>query len=141
VARIIALHGLKTPGEVALHFPDLRTVIVGDALRGDPAGSLRLPPDDKLADPRAAVLSLRRLRARRPRHILVTNGVPIFNSAFEILSSCLEARSDAYVQRINVDDLEFAYGKETRDFDVSRDAPPYNSGWAEIGNLLGATKL
>jgi hypothetical protein len=110
--------------------------LVGDALWGDPAGSLRLP-DDKLSDPPAAVLSLRKLRAHRPRHLLVGHGASIFNTGFETLTECLEARTDAYVQRVNVDELEFAF----MDFGVSRDAPPYNGGWAEIGFLLGATKL
>src|ERR1700748_3339071 len=41
-ARVIALDGLKTAGEFALHLPATRTVIAGDALWGDPVGSLRM---------------------------------------------------------------------------------------------------
>ncbi len=140
-ARVIELRGLKAAGDFALHFGDLEAVVVGDVLWGDPAGSLRLAPEEQFSDPHAALLSLRRLRARRPRHILVANGIPIFNNAFETLSSYVDARSEIYMQRVNVDELEFVYGKEAQDFGVSRDAPPYDGGWAEVGYLLGATKL
>lgn len=140
-ATVIALAGVKTPGEFALHFRDLDTILVGDALWGDPAGSLRLMPDTKLADPPTAVLSLRKLRARRPRHLLVGDGASIFDTAFETLSACLEARTEVYTQRVNVDELLFVHGTQTLDFGVSRDVSPYVGGWAEIGWLLGAEKL
>ncbi len=61
--RIIQLEGLKSPGEIALHLRRHKTAIVGDALWGQPAGTLRLLPDEKLLDPKKAVLSLRKLWA------------------------------------------------------------------------------
>ena len=140
-ARVIALRGLKAPDAYVLHFRDARTVLVGDAIRGDPAGSLQMISDEHLIDARAAVLSVRRLRARRPLHLLVGTGTPIFNYAFDSLTECLEARTDTYAERVNVEELEFAYGSDTNDFDVQRDSEPYVGGWAEIGWLLGATKL
>jgi hypothetical protein len=46
----------KTPGETALWVPQEKggVLILGDALIGKPAGSLRLLPDDKYADPARA---------------------------------------------------------------------------------------
>jgi glyoxylase-like metal-dependent hydrolase (beta-lactamase superfamily II) len=94
-ARVVALEGLKTSGEFALVFPERGTVLVGDALWGDPAGSLRLMPDGKLTDPPRAVLSLRKLCSYRPSHILVGDGACIFGGAARALDACLEARGDA----------------------------------------------
>jgi glyoxylase-like metal-dependent hydrolase (beta-lactamase superfamily II) len=102
--RVLALDGVKTPGEFALHFPALRAVLVGDALWGTPAGALRLMPDEKLADPPRAVLSLRKLAAALPDHLLLGDGACIFGGARRILWATLEARSDAYVNKINRDE-------------------------------------
>ncbi len=132
-ARVIALEGLKTPGEFALHFPKWKTVIVGDALWGDPAGSLRLMPDEKLSDPRRAVLSLRKLRALRPEHLLVGDGACIFGNADRAIWAALEARSDAYVNRMNVDEAVWSKGLEDR--------PPYDAEAFDVDALIGAEKL
>jgi uncharacterized cupin superfamily protein len=132
-ASVIALDGLKTPGEFALHLRNRRTVVVGDALWGAPAGSLRMMDDSKLADPVRAALSLRRLRAVYPRNLLVGDGAPIFGNAFVVLNACLEARDGAHTTRVNFDELRFIVD--------STDPPGYRSEWAEIGFLLGATKL
>src|SRR4029077_19128258 len=40
-ASVIAFAGLKSPGEIALALPAHRAAIVGDALWGDPAGTVR----------------------------------------------------------------------------------------------------
>jgi len=131
-ARAIALDGLKTAGEFALYFPDRQTVIVGDALWGDPAGSLRLLPDDKLRDPMLAANSLCRLRAVAPRHLLVGDGMPIFGRAYEALNACLEARLGADANVVNIDRLQFR----------ARIGPAnYRAGDAEVGFRLGAEKL
>ncbi|HTV72268.1 MAG TPA: cupin domain-containing protein [Candidatus Acidoferrales bacterium] len=132
-ARILALDGLKTAGEFALWFGDRRTIVVGDALWGDPAGSVRLMPDEKLADPAAAALSLRRLRARNPLHLLVGDGTPIFGRAFEVISACLDARAGVFTNRVNLDELVI---------ERSTSGPaPFRAGWAEIGQLIGARRL
>jgi uncharacterized cupin superfamily protein len=132
-ARVIALDGLKTAGECALWFDTLRTVVVGDALWGEPAGSVRLMPDEKLADPAKAVLSLRKLRARNPLHLLVGDGAPIFSRAFEMISACLDARPGVFPNRVNLDELSIDRSAD--------DPPPFRAGAAEIGFLLGATHL
>jgi len=131
-AEVIGLEGLKTPGEIALFWPDLRTALVGDALWGSPAGALRLMPDDKLGDPSRAALSLRALRARRPEHLLVGDGASIFGGAARAIWTCLEARRDAYVNRINRDEVVGIDG-----------AGPAGYAWRSIGidDYIGAEKL
>jgi uncharacterized cupin superfamily protein len=131
-AKIIALDGLKTRGEFALHLPWKQTVIVGDALWGDPAGSLRMMPDEKLIDPARAARSLCKLRAVRPRHVLLGDGAPIFDRGYEAINDCLEKRSDARVNVINLDELPFR---------LSTGPANYNADLAEIGFRLGAEKL
>ena len=136
-ATVIALDGLKTAGEIALLLPALRTLILGDALWGDPAGSLRLLPDEKLLDPRQAALSIRRLRALRPLHIFMGDGSPIIGTGYESLNACLEARGDVELQRVNFDELAF------RTYPSSEPEPPEYAPvkWAEVGQLIGATHL
>lgn len=106
-ARVVALEGMKSPGEIALCFSELRTAVVGDALWGDPAGSLRLMADEKLADPARVALSLRRVAGCWPKHLLVGDGTCIFDRAREAIWACLEARTGVYVNRINIDELEW----------------------------------
>lgn len=130
---VVTLEGGKTPGEIALHLRGSKTAIVGDSLWGDPAGSLRLPPDEKLIDPPKAVLSLRQIWALRLDVLLVGDGACIFGNADSIIGDCLQARSDAYVNRINLDELypeEFSEGNGR-----------YAGTFHEIGLLIGARKL
>jgi uncharacterized cupin superfamily protein len=131
-ARVIGLDGLKTAGEVALWLRSRRTLIVGDALWGDPAGSARMLPDEKLGDPVHAVRSLCRLRVVYPRHLLVGDGTPIFDRAYEAINEYLETRADAHPNVTNLDELH--YWKSSR-------SGNYGGEDAEIGFLLGAEKL
>ncbi len=133
-AVVVPLEGFKTPGEIALHLPAARTVILGDALWGDPAGSLRLMPDGKLADPPGAALSLRRVGALRPEHLLVGDGACIFGGATRALWACLEARTDTYVNRISVED---AFRLDER----RSDREHYAGTWSNIDFTIGAEKL
>jgi len=131
-ARVISLDGLKTAGEFALWLRDSRSLIVGDALWGDPAGRVRMMPDDKLADPLRAARSLRRLRVVYPSHLLLGDGTPIFDRAYDAITSCLEATGEAHVNVVNLDQLTY----------WPRVGPGvYRAGDAEIGFLLGAKKL
>ncbi len=129
----IALEGGKSPGEIALHLRGLQAAIVGDALWGDPAGSLRMPPDEKLIDPRKAALSLRQVWALRLDTLLVGDGACLFGAADAIIGACLQARSDVYVNRINIDELY------TEAF--SEGGGLYEGMYHEIGLLIGARKL
>jgi len=130
-ARVIALEGCKTAGEIALYFPARQTAIVGDVLLGDPAGSLRLMDDAKLEDPGRAVHSICRLRSVRPRHLLVGDGAPVFERAYDALNACLDSRIGANV--INLDELLL----RTDDDDPAK----YRSAAAEIGFRIGAERL
>jgi glyoxylase-like metal-dependent hydrolase (beta-lactamase superfamily II) len=51
----------KSPGEVALHWPDRRLLIVGDALIGNPPGRCGLLPEKVMDDPTRLRDSVRRL--------------------------------------------------------------------------------
>jgi glyoxylase-like metal-dependent hydrolase (beta-lactamase superfamily II) len=89
---VVQLEGLKSPGEFGLYLADCETVIVGDALWGDPPGLLRMVPDEKLGDPQRAVLSLRRLWVLQPKNILVGDGHCIYGNATEKIASYLRSR-------------------------------------------------
>jgi uncharacterized cupin superfamily protein len=132
--RVLGFEGLKTPGEVALFDPARRTVIVGDAIWGTPAGALTLMPDAKLADPERALLSLRRLRAIYPRHLLVGDGACVFGTAYAALNAMFLARQGVATFRVNLDELRYVVGV---------DAPERfrGIGSAEVGFLLGASRL
>jgi glyoxylase-like metal-dependent hydrolase (beta-lactamase superfamily II) len=75
-ASVLRMHGSKTPGELAFHVGD--TVICGDLVRGQRAGSLNLLPDPKLADKDAAKASVARLAALEPVAVLVGDGQSVF---------------------------------------------------------------
>ncbi len=53
----------KSPGEIALHWPDKRILVVGDACVGAPAGSLSLLPAAVIDAPDELRRSLRRVAA------------------------------------------------------------------------------
>ena len=73
--EVVHLRYGKSPGEIALVWPDLRTAFVSDLVWGGPSGSLSFLPDETLADPPRAAVELRKLLAqilkvlgRRPGH-------------------------------------------------------------------------
>lgn len=90
--RVVALDGMKSPGEFGLYVADCETLIVGDALWGDPPGLLRMVPDEKLGDPQRAALSLRRLWELQPKNILVGDGHCLYGNATEKIASYLTSR-------------------------------------------------
>jgi len=130
--KVIVLDGFKTPGEMVLYHRGLRTAISGDAFWGSPAGSLRLMPDEKLADPSRAALSARAIRALPLMHLLVGDGAPVFGNAHDALGAMLDAR-ETFVQRINLDELQFRSD--------SSDPAPFTGTFSEIGGYIGASKL
>jgi uncharacterized cupin superfamily protein/glyoxylase-like metal-dependent hydrolase (beta-lactamase superfamily II) len=133
---IIELEGLKSPGEIALHLRDHKTAIVGDSLWGDPAGRVRLLPDEKLLDPKKAVLSLRKLWALQLDALLVGDGACIFHGADAVIGEYLQSRKDVYVNRINIDEAP----TETSD-DTSAKGVRFAADDKEIGLYIGARKL
>jgi uncharacterized cupin superfamily protein len=131
--RVIELEGFKTPGEIALYSAVRGTVILGDSLWGDPAGSLRFMPDAKLADPERAALSMREVRGlTRLENVLVGDGVSIFGNARNAIGICIDARNLAVALRINIDDVPLRHDSGPGNY-ICREG--------EIGMLLGAERL
>jgi hypothetical protein len=76
---VIALHGSKTSGELALVLEET-TLITGDLVRAHQAGSLMLLPDGKLVDKSQAIASVLRLaQLRKIEAVLVGDGWQIFH--------------------------------------------------------------
>jgi uncharacterized cupin superfamily protein len=132
-AEVVQLEGMKSPGEFALYLADCATVIVGDALWGDPPGALRMVPDAKLGNPQKAALSLRRLWALEPANILVGDGYSIFGGATAAIGAFLESRSDVLIYKINLDELPR--------WKTRKGPGRHQRRQAEVGLLIGARKL
>jgi uncharacterized cupin superfamily protein/glyoxylase-like metal-dependent hydrolase (beta-lactamase superfamily II) len=129
----LALEGAKTPGEVTFHLPDHRVAVVGDAMIGQPAGTLSFLPDENLADSEALALSLRRLWALTPQALLLGDGDSLFAGVDDAMATLLETRGGPSVNRINLDHLDW----EPFDDVGGR----YRGEDAEIGLLVGARDL
>jgi len=67
----------KSPGEIALHWPERRILLVGDACVGKPPGECALLPDAVLDDKRALIDSLRRLSKIEFDTLLLGDGASI----------------------------------------------------------------
>jgi glyoxylase-like metal-dependent hydrolase (beta-lactamase superfamily II) len=67
----------KSPGEIALHDPGLRLLIVGDAVIGNPPGRLSLLRERVMDDPARLRESVRRLLELDFDALLVGDGAPI----------------------------------------------------------------
>ena len=77
---VIAVPG-KSPGEIALHCPRRRTLIVGDAAIGNPPGRLSLLREQVMDDPPLLRASVRALTALAVDTILTGDGTPILADA------------------------------------------------------------
>ena len=75
----------KSPGEVALHCPKRRILIVGDAVIGNPPGKLSLLSERVIDDPALLRASLRRALELDFDAIVVGDGVSILSGARERL--------------------------------------------------------
>ena len=96
--KVVHLGYGKSPGEIALVWPQLRAAFVSDLVWGGPSGSLSFLPDEVLADPPRAALELRKLLAYSEiETILVGDGDSIFRNGRERLLECLVAREDIWV--------------------------------------------
>ena len=123
----------KSPGEIALYWKEKRLVLSGDLVVGEPIGELSLLADEKLADPVAAALGLRRLLNLDFDAMLVGDGHSIAHDARERLLECLERRADIYINKIHADDVEW----------VLRESRPAGYKWEtkELDSLIGARNL
>ena len=80
----------KSPGEVALHWPERKILLVGDALVGDPPGRCKLLPEKVLDDLPRLRESVRGLLALDFDILLVGDGVPITQFARERLRELVD---------------------------------------------------
>ncbi|MEX0806489.1 MAG: MBL fold metallo-hydrolase [Candidatus Binatia bacterium] len=71
----------KSPGEVVLHWPERKLLLVGDAVVGHPSGRCKLLPDKVVDDPALLRESVRGLLALDFDTLLVGDGDPIIRSA------------------------------------------------------------
>ena len=126
-AFALALPHGKTPGEVALHFPNERAAVVGDALLGVPAGSLDLLPDEKLQDSKRFVFGLRRLWAQQLDTLLLADGQPIFGGADAAIGALLHRKGGPTIYRINAGEIAYRKGKPG----------PYAIDDGEVGLFVG----
>ena len=77
---VVAAAG-KSPGEVALHWPERRILIVGDAVIGNPPGRCGLLREQVMDDPAGLRESVRGLLAIDFDTLLVGDGVSILSGA------------------------------------------------------------
>lgn len=81
---VIAVPG-KSPGEVALHWPERKILIVGDAVIGNPPGRCSLLREQVMDDPARLRESVRNLLTVDFDTLLVGDGVSILSGARERL--------------------------------------------------------
>lgn len=122
----------KSDGEIALYFSNKHTIVAGDLLVGAPIGQFSLLMDSVLKDPPAAALELRKLLALDFDAIVVGDGHSVMYDARQRLLECLESRTDVYINRINIDEVEWI-----------PHAPREGYAWGkkEIDALIGARNL
>ncbi|MFQ5903575.1 MAG: MBL fold metallo-hydrolase [Candidatus Binatia bacterium] len=80
----------KSPGEVALHWPERRLLIVGDAVIGKPPGHCGLLPDKVVDDPPRLRVSVRGLLTLDFDTLLPGDGEPILQGASERLKELVK---------------------------------------------------
>jgi glyoxylase-like metal-dependent hydrolase (beta-lactamase superfamily II) len=85
---VVAAQG-KSPGEVALHWPERRILLVGDACVGNPPGQCALLPDKVIDDKTALIESLRRLSRLDFDSLLVGDGAPVLEGGRAALERLL----------------------------------------------------
>jgi uncharacterized cupin superfamily protein len=139
--RAIHLRHGKSPGEIALYWPQKKLVLSGDLVVGAPVGRISLLMDEKLQDPPQAALELRKLLALDFVHLLVGDGHAILHQGRERLLECLEGRRDIYINKINVDEVEWV--PTARTGRVSSQGRPARYHWDDknLDPLVGARHL
>ena len=75
----------KSPGEVVLHWPERKILIVGDAVVGDPPGRCKLLPEKVVDDPARLRASVRSLLTLDFDILLPGDGAAILENAKERL--------------------------------------------------------
>jgi hypothetical protein len=72
--RVVAVKAAKSPGELAIHWPARRLLVIGDAALGRPSGALSMLPAEKLPDLAAARAGAASLGALEVDVVLVGDG-------------------------------------------------------------------
>ncbi len=122
----------KSPGEIALYFIDKQAILFGDTVAGEPMGRLTLLADEKLVDAPKAAMQLRKVLALNFNAVLVGDGHSLFRDGRKELVECLQDRSDIYINRINIDEIDWTH----------REAPyPYGFEFKDIDPLIGAQNI
>jgi glyoxylase-like metal-dependent hydrolase (beta-lactamase superfamily II) len=80
----------KSPGEIALHWPERKILLVGDAVVGDPPGHCKLLPEKVVDDPARLRESVRGLLALDFDTLLVGDGEPITKFAKQRLRELVD---------------------------------------------------
>ena len=75
----------KSPGEVALHWPERRVLFIGDAVIGNPPGRCGLLREQVMDDPPRLRVSVTQLLSLDFDTLLVGDGEPILRDAKERL--------------------------------------------------------
>lgn len=84
----------KSPGEVALHWPERRILVVGDACVGKPPGSCALLPETVMDDPAHLRRRLARIAEEIDFDVLLTgDGAPILSGGREALRALVRTFS------------------------------------------------
>jgi glyoxylase-like metal-dependent hydrolase (beta-lactamase superfamily II) len=87
--QVVAVPG-KSPGEVALYWPERALLIVGDSVIGNPPGRCSLLREKVMDDPARLRTSVRKLMELHFDALLVGDGVPVLEGAKERLSELVE---------------------------------------------------
>ena len=87
---VVAVPG-KSPGEVALHWPERRILIVGDAIIGNPPGACAFLREKVMDDPPRLRASVRALLALDFDTLLLGDGVSIVGGARERVRTLCES--------------------------------------------------
>ncbi|MCY3737656.1 MAG: cupin domain-containing protein [Gemmatimonadaceae bacterium] len=130
--RAVPLEHGKSPGEIALYWPEREVILAGDLVVGAPVGRLSLLADEKLDDAPAAALECRKLLALEFDAILVGDGHSLVTGAREQLLRCLEARTDIHINHIHADEVPWVPGL---------DRNGYRWDTKELDRLVGARRL
>ena len=131
--RVLHLAHGKSPGEIALLWRGGRVAFIGDYVWGHPVGSLTLGAEPKVADPAQAALQLRKLLAvQQLDALLLGDGHSILSGARDALLAMLEARTDIYINRINLDEIAWMPLEAPDDFDYE---------FKNVDPLIGARHL
>lgn len=130
--QVVHLQHGKSPGEIALYLPENRVVLIGDLVVGSPMGNFTLLEDSKLENASKAALELRKILSLSFDTILVGDGHSIFQGARQKLLESLERRTDVYINRINIGEIQW----------TRNSAPaPYDFEDKDIDSLIGAKHL